>query len=455
MAEHVDMPGRANENFHELRLENTMYVKKLNLSSYALLPLRYLHLRNNLKHPLSQLKQKQWDSFRNIVDFAWRRVPLYQRHFKKAGFHPSDLKSFGNIRDIPKIQKKTFQLAESSDCIADSYKPSQLVKGRTSGSSGYPLGVYYTKEDWIYRTLLHLRILFHNGMKFHDKIAHISDVRHSSDFEYFFQRLGFLSKTFVFIGDNADLQLRKMSEINPSIIYSYASNMTLLSDTIKAAAMCPIKPRLIFTTAELLTPEDRRIIEDAFSAPLRDIYGAVEMGDIAWQCPYQDGYHVNIDSFLIEVETDGRPSQPGESGKIIITNLHSLAMPFIRYELDDVVTVPEEEPCPCGCTFPRIRVLNGRSDDWLYTADGKRVSPLIFVIASIPGVGQYRVRQKAYDHLIIEILPGRDFNEHTLRLVRDHIVDVMGVNQKIEVRRKEHIPKEAGKMRRVISDISV
>jgi len=418
-----------------------------------LTPLRYLHLHNNLKRPLSQLKQKQWDSFRHVVDFAWRRVPLYQRHFKKAGFHPSTLKSFENIRDIPKMQKGILQLVAPSDCISVPYKPSQLVKGRTSGSSGHPLDVYYTKEDWIYRALLHLRILFYNGMKFRDKIAHISDVRHSSDFEYFFQKLGFLSKAFVFIGDEADLQLRKLSEINPSVIYSYTSNMILLADAVTAMPMCPIKPRLIFTTAELLTLEDRQIIEDAFHCPLCDIYGAVEMGDIAWQCKYRDGYHINIDSFLVEVETDGRPSQPGESGKLVITNLHSLAMPFIRYELDDMVTVPEEEPCPCGCSFPRIRVLNGRSDDWLYTASGKRVSPLIFVIASIRGVGQYRIRQKAYDHIVVEILPGRDYNEHTLRLVRNHIIDVMGPNQKIEVRRKGYIPKEAGKMRRVISDI--
>lgn len=430
-----------------------MYIKKINPFDFAKIPFQLLQLEKNLKRSSSQLRKEQWVKFCNIVNFAWLRVPLYQRHFEKAGFHPSALISFDNIRNIPKIQKTTLQLAELSDCIANIYKLSQLVKGRTSGSSGHPLDVYYTKEDWIYRTLIHLRILLSNGMKFRDKIAHISDTRHLSDFKYFFQRLGFLSKAFVFIGDDAYLQLRKLSRIRPSVIYSYPSNMTLLADAIKAMPICPIKPRMIFTTAELLTMEDRQIIESTFHAPLYDIYGAVEMGDIAWQCPYQNGYHVNIDSFLIEVETDGRPSLPGEPGNLVITNLHSMAMPFIRYELNDIVTVPEEESCPCGCTFPRIRVLNGRSDDWLYTADGKRVSPLVFVIASIPGVGQYRVLQKAYDHLIVEILPGRDFNKHTLNLVRDHVIDVMGTNQRIEVRRKEHIPRESGKIRRVISDI--
>ncbi|MFA5275757.1 MAG: hypothetical protein WC417_02560 [Candidatus Omnitrophota bacterium] len=412
-------------------------------------------MSSNLRRPLHQVKIKQWESFRHIVDFVWRRVPLYRSHFKESGFHPSALRSFEDIRLIPKTNRELFQSAAPVDYIAGSYNSSQLIKGRTSGFSGKPLSVYYTKEDWIYRVLLNFRVLFFNGMRPRDKVMHISDARHASDFEYFFQKLGFLSKSFLYIGDDVDFQLRKLAEVRPSVIYSYPSNMLLLAEAIKRNPANGIKPRLIFTTAELLTPADREKIEGAFCAPVRDIYGAVEMGDMAWQCPCQNGYHINIDSFLFEIEKENvlPESESGRLGKLVITNLHSLAMPFIRYELNDVVTAPIEQPCPCGCTFPRIKVLNGRLDDWLYAADGRKISPLLFVIGDIPGVSQYRIWQDSFDHLTVKIVAGNGFSEHTLRQVKEYIAGVMGPGQKVEVVRTEHIPAEGGKMRRIISNI--
>jgi phenylacetate-CoA ligase len=430
-----------------------MYVKNLNIKNYALALFRYVQLRNNLKRPVEQIRAEQFVKLKALVDFAWREVPLYRRHFEDGGFHPSDLKSLEDIKKIPIISRELFQESEHLDHLADCYDIRQLVKGRTSGSSGSPLDVYYTKEDWIYRTLLDFRAMFYNGMGLRDKMVQFCDVRHTSDFRYIFQKLGFLSKTFVFIGEDVDLQLKRLSDLKPGVIYSYASNIVLLAKAIKERGIADIKPKLIFTTAELLSQEDRKVIKEAFSVAPQDLYAAVEMGCIAWQCPCQEGYHVNIDSFLLEVEGEGLSGNE-KLGKVVITNLHSFAMPFIRYQLDDVITIPEEGVCPCGCTFPRIKVLNGRSDDWIYTADGRGISPLVFIIASIPGVKQYRIIQKAHDTIMVEILPGRDYGEQTLNQVRDHVVDILGPKQTIEVRLVGEIPKQAGKMRRVISEIS-
>jgi len=124
-------------------------------------------------------------------------------------------------------------------------------------------------------------------------------------------------------------------------------------------------------------------------------------------------------------------------------------MPFIRYEVGDVVTAPREEPCPCGCAFPRIDVLQGRADDWLYSADGERVSPLIFVIASIPGVqrvqsGDPEKRRKAR--------PRSHGAGHADRRQAGRAHSA-AIRQNAAGHLRDFIPQQSGKMRRVISEI--
>jgi phenylacetate-CoA ligase len=414
----------------------------------------YLRLRRNLHLSSDVIQKRNWESLRHLVKFAWDHVPLYRKHFAAAGFSPEQLRRPEDVVKVPTTCKSLFQQADLKDCIAREFNPEKLVKKRTSGSSGSPLNVYYSSEDRLYRTLMHLRILFHNGMKFRDRMAHISDSRHVTDERYGFQKLGFLPKDFIYAADFAGKQLEELIRVNPEVIYSYSSSMALLAAEVEKRGVSPIHPRLIFTTGELLSLEERQRINQAFAVKLRDIYGLVEMGDIAWQCPAGDGYHLNTDSFWVEIDADGHPALAGEAGRLIITNLHSHAMPFIRYVVGDVLTPASDDPCACGCTFPKIQVLQGRADDWLYTAGGLKVSPLIFVVASIPGVLQYRMTQTGYEHLIVDILPGPGYSPDTLKNVEAHVLEVMGPGLRVEVRQVDHIPKEpSGKMRRVISQI--
>lgn len=411
----------------------------------------YMRLRNNLQKSLAQLEAEQWQAFCDIVKYAYHNVPFYHSLYDREGFSPNDLKTPDDVQAVPITQKSMFQQEDVKQLLARGLVPDQLVHKRTSGSSGSPLNVYYTPEDRVYRTLIHLRALLYNGMTFRDRMAHISDSRHAPDYRYLFQKLGFLQKEFVCAADPPERQLELLQRIQPAVIYSYASSMVLLSSEIERMGESPIIPKFVFTTGELLNPTDRELINSAFSVRLRDLYGLIEMGDVAWQCPECQGYHLNIDSAFVEVGFSDRQ----EYGRLILTNLHSKTMPFIRYQVDDVVTKHKSDLCPCGCHFPRIDVIQGRADDWLYSADGRKVSPLIFVIASIPGVLQYRMIQRNFDHVIVEILPGKGYDNQTLTKVREHVQEIMGNGLRVDVYQVARIPKQrSGKLRRVISEIS-
>jgi len=416
----------------------------------------HLEKKRNLKKPSDELKGKQWKDFVDLVTYAYKYVPFYRNLYARVGFVPSDLKTPADLASVPTVRKEMLQREETDQLLGEGYHPDKLVCKTTSGSSGEPLYVCYTPEDRIYRTIDHLRIFFYNGMGLRDRIAQITH-RKVPDFRYAFQKLGFLPIEFVKLVSNPpEQQLDQLKDINPAVLHANASSIVLLAAEIKKRGHCPIHPKLIFTTGELLGPDDRVLIEQTFNVCPRDIYGILEMGDVAWQCSETKGYHLNLDSFLAEVEVDRRQAEPSEIGRLIITNLHSRAMPFIRYEVGDLVTAPREDCCPCGCTFPLIEVVQGREDDWLYSADGNRVSSFIFLI-SIKGVKQYRMIQKDYGQVLVEILPGSDFDDMTLKRVKSYVIGQlgsMGSGMTVDVSKVNHLAQQSGKMRRLISEIN-
>ena len=103
-------------------------------------------------------------------------------------------------------------------------------------------------------------------------------------------------------------------------------------------------------------------------------------------------------------------------------------------------------------------VVQGREDDWLHSADGNRVSPLVSLMSSIPGVSQYRMIQNDYDQILVEILPGSDFDDMTLKRVKSHVLEKlvsMRSELRVDVSKVNHRPQQSGKMRRLISEMSI
>ena len=89
------------------------------------------------------------------------------------------------------------------------------------------------------------------------------------------------------------------------------------------------------------------------------------MGNIACECPDQpNNLHVSMESILInfrDVETQAN----GKKDSIIVTNLETYVMPFIRYDQGDKILIPENDQCPCGRTLPLLGQVFGRNDDFI------------------------------------------------------------------------------------------
>jgi phenylacetate-CoA ligase len=129
--------------------------------------------------------------------------------------------------------------------------------------------------------------------------------------------------------------------------------------------------RQFITSTEAVDRELRDAARRAFGAVITDRYSCEEVGWIALQCPRRPHYHALGATVIVEIVDDaGRPCAPGETGRVLLTALHSYAMPLIRYEVGDLAAWGP--PCDCGIRLPVIREIAGRLRDVVVLPDGTR-----------------------------------------------------------------------------------
>lgn len=133
----------------------------------------------------------------------------------------------------------------------------------------------------------------------------------------------------------------------------------------------------VMTYGEVVTDETRRRVAEAFGgARVASIYGCQEASWMALECPVHEGrLHVMGASCIVEVvRPDGAACAAGEAGRVLVTALHSHAMPLVRYEVGDIAEWgpggAEGGACDCGVVGPALGRVWGRERSFLRMADG-------------------------------------------------------------------------------------
>jgi len=174
-------------------------------------------------------------------------------------------------------------------------------------------------------------------------------------------------------------------------------------------------------TAETLTPPDRELLEETFDCRVFDRYGGREVGLIGHECEAHEGLHLSPMCNLAEVvDVNDKPVAAGQTGRIVVTNLHNYAMPFIRYEVEDMA-VPVERFCSCGRTTPLLERIVGRTADVIISPSGKLIPGEFFfhnfgrLLSGRDLVKQYQVVQETRSELTIRLVPSEGADVATLQ----------------------------------------
>ena len=150
----------------------------------------------------------------------------------------------------------------------------------------------------------------------------------------------------------------------------------------------------IFTTAEVLDPLDRRVMEAATGRRVREIYMATE-GLFGVSCPLGT-LHLAEDVVHFEFT---RPDPAGTLVSPLVTDFTRRAQAMIRYRMNDLLDL-DPSPCACGSAFQAVRHVEGRSDDafLLAAVDGalRLVTPDVVrnaIVGADPAILDFRAVQ--------------------------------------------------------------
>ncbi|MGW1279620.1 phenylacetate--CoA ligase family protein [Streptomyces tsukubensis] len=233
----------------------------------------------------------------------------------------------------------------------------------SSGTAGRPTPSYYTAEDWTDLSERFARKWI--GISGEDvllvrtpyALLLTGHLAHAA---------GLLRGATVVPGDNRSLAMpyarvvRVMHDLGVTLTWSVPTECLIWAAAADAAGHRPGADfpalRALFVGGEPLTSARRRRISRLWGVPVIEEYGSTETGSLAGECP-RGRMHLWADRALFEVydPATGTVREEGE-GQLVVTPLFRKAMPLLRYNLEDNVSVSYDD-CACGWNLPTIQVL--------------------------------------------------------------------------------------------------
>jgi phenylacetate-CoA ligase len=414
-------------------------------------------MRKNLWLKTSELQVLQWEKFKILLNHAYQNVSFYRRLFDSVGVKPEDIKGADDLYKIPTITKSQIK-NDKKDMIARNTNLKGCIEYKTSGSTGNNLSGYLRKDDALYVRGSYERVRNDNGFRMlRDKIIILGSPFIIPDKKEWYQYLGIRRIEGLNVFEPLGIQLEKLKKAKPDALWGYPSAIKLLAKVIQEKRIKEISPRLIFTFAEVLDSETRDFVNRIFNVELFDVYGAWETACMAWECSEHSGYHVNMDVVLMEfVDEDGYRVSSGERGRVVVTNLHSFAMPIIRYEIGDFA-IPTYKECVCGRGGYLLKKIEGRYDDFIRLKENKLIAPPILwsIMKSISGVSEFQIVQEKEDKIVVYVVRVEGFGDTMIvEEIDKEFKKVFGDNVYVSTKFVESIARaKSGKLRSVISKL--
>jgi phenylacetate-CoA ligase len=350
-------------------------------------------------------------------------------------------------------------MSNLQDLVACNAIRKNLMLYTTGGSTGEPTCFWVSKLDRSWGTAAMLRSNFWcNDYRLGDPMAliwasHI-DLVESTNVKKKVMNL-FMRRDVLNAYHLSERSLlsftKRLGKLEPKVIRGYSSAVYLLACFVEREGAM-IRPEGVITTAEMLLPHQRSKIEKVFGCKVYDSYGSREFEEIASECSEHSGYHIAAENLVLEFVKDGEHVSPDETGEILVTDLRSYAMPFIRYSIGDLGK-PSNETCSCGRGLPLMRSVEGRLAD-IIVGPNSYLSVFDAPLCDMVQIKQYQIVQEEINKIVIRIVKGLSYSEEDTQQIVDAIKQYLGESVKISIEFVSFIPNaKSGKRRFVISKV--
>lgn len=366
-----------------------------------------IQFNEEVKKGKQRMKERNYNDF---LEEAYNSISAYVQMKKEED-------------EIYPILDRTWLLQNSQSVLSPQghalFYQNKLMHGRTSGSTGTYMDIYWKPEDykksmlglWWYR-YHYYGILpkdklcyFFTIQKDNDKMGEQIQGENREEIKKETE-LGFSKSNLT--KERIHEIYEKMREFQPKWLLLQPSIALLLCECMDYYNLKSLDSvSYIELSGEMLTDKVRNEIRRHFHCAIANQYGANEFNSIAYECPYGK-LHIMRDNVIVESER-----LTGQEEELIITTKTNTMMPLIRYRIGDYGKVKHQKNkcCPCKNTSPILELTLGRSNDYIICENGEKINAYVFIRAMdyvnnyTDGiVKQFQIVQKDYQRFEVKVV---------------------------------------------------
>ena len=381
-----------------------------------------------------QWKQWQEEQMAFILHRAARHVPYYRDYWQKQ-------RQIGNkasseyLGNWPLLKKEIVRNHPEA-FVADDVNLKSLFLDHTGGTSGRPTLIYESRTTILqWYAIFEARVRRWHQVSYKEKWGMFGGqkiVPLTQKKPPFWVRNYGLNQLYFSIfhitKDTAKYYVDALNQFSPTHLIAYPSALSVLAFYILDLGLVPPKLRVIFTNSEKVITKQKKLIQDAFNCPVIDTYGMAELTSAGSECKVGTLHYWPESGFMEIFDKSENKCHKNNNrlGEFVMTSIINKDMPLIRYLNGDIGSLPIwDYGCPCGRNLPKFGSINGRQNDLITTADGRRLYLLDSLFNGLPLI-EAQLIQESLNSFIVFIVPGEGFDLNT-------------VSKKIEVTLNEYL----------------
>ncbi|MGD0916332.1 MAG: AMP-binding protein [Thermodesulfobacteriota bacterium] len=317
---------------------------------------RYFDMKENMT--LSERKRYYDQSLAKMVRLGYEKSPRVKRMFDERNINPSKLGSLRDLERLPVISREELVKFEREDPPFGGFCGKDLKTDRIFTSPGPVYEPHLTEKDPIWA-----RGYFAAGFRKGDIVLNAFSYHMVAAGLTFHSGLRRVGATVVPSGaSSTENQFQLIRDLGvtgytgtPSFLMAIINKSEEMGYNFKD----DFKVRRASFVAEPLQPSLREKFEKEYGIDTYQMYGATEVGDIAYECQTKSGWHI-CEEVIVEIvdPTTGKQVNPGELGEVVVTRLNHLFFLF-RFGTGDLSQIIKE-CCSCGRTSLRLAGISGR-----------------------------------------------------------------------------------------------
>lgn len=375
------------------------------------------------------------ERIQSLCKYASETIP----YFKKLNIDRN-----GGLGAFPVLRKN-----EIRKSMNDFLLPNTRHSWRsTSGSTGSPFVFPKDRDATAHMDALMYHLYSWHGVNVGDRQARLWGtplnfqgrmVQKTRDFLLNRKRLS----AFLMDDCNNKKYFYELTRFKPKYFYAYTNALYQFALSLERQGLDgrELEIPVAICTGEVLFPFQREKILNMFGCMVVNEYGSTENGIIAFECEHNK-LHI---APTLELEILN-PNSNG-FGNVVITELNSKAIPFIRYDIGDVARFVHAQ-CDCGRPQRIIEVKEGRVDNYIICPDGSQVYDAIFAYSLKNDVEKFKVVQESINAISISIVPKPGYCASSEQRILAQLRKYLGQEIDIVVSKVDSIqPEKSGKLR--------